>query len=237
MLRNLIFVVLIIFFKGTVLACDNPMSADQVQAVGDKLFQIMAYEENTETGQYHHKGEFGIDECRNISVSYGGKTIIGKLHQLFTELNFAHHNSAYFGLVQEEESGVDANLVFHQEDDSEKMIDWLFDINKQAVELLYLAGYKIDPSKPKREKLLGYSIDTMERPDYWDRLNSFLGSGINNTASNESNVACDAEKNSCLAQCKGLPYLDPGKTALQQGFSGPGPQMRCESQCRKISCY
>ena len=164
-------VIFLVLGFGTAHACTKPMSSSQLSAVQSKLTEMMTYEENTPTGQYHHKGAFQIDKCRNITVKYGSNVTHGHLTQLFTELNSSHHRSAYFGLVKEDEWSVyssDGILVFHQEELPNKMADWLFEMNRQAVELLYLAGYQSDPALAKREDLLKHSIKTFGRPQFSD---------------------------------------------------------------------
>ena len=211
-------------------ACSDPMTSEQISDVRALLTEMMAIDEDTPTGQYHHKGEFQLDECRNISVSYGSDTHTGKLHQLFTELNSSHHRSAYFGLVPDDDWSVYSNgiLVFHQEEDRQKMAEWLFEMNRRAVDVLHLAGYSSDPSIEKRADLLSHSMDTFGRPQFIDTLRF--------TAQiwNSANSGCNGEKQTCLSDCKQLPVKDPSISWSAHVWGGAGPRMQCESQCQSI---
>ena len=53
---------------------------------------------------------------------------------------------------------------------------------------------------------------------------------------NQAYRSCRNQRQACLAQCRGLPHLDPGQTGFSQAWRGGGPRWRCESGCRKISC-
>ena len=230
MKRILLFIFIFKISTAYSFACSNPMNSGQLADARALLTEMMAIDENTATGQYHHKGEFKLDECRNITVSYGSDTHTGKLHQLFTELNSSHHRSAYFGLVPDGDWSVYSNgiLVFHQEEDREKMAAWLFEMNRRAVDLLHIGGYKSDPSIEKRADLLSHSIDTFGRPQFMDTLRF--------TAQiwNSANSGCNAEIQACLSNCQELPVKNPSISWSAHVLGGAGPRMQCQSNCRSI---
>ncbi len=174
-------------------ACANPMSASQLSAVRKKLQEMKVYQEHVPRGYYHHKGEFKVDKCRNIWVKYGKKTHKGKLRQLHTELNFAHHDSAYFGLIPDDDWAVYDNgiLVFHQEPNPDAMAKWIIEMNRKAIQVLMLAGYDKDPVPGRREKLIRHNMEKFSRPQFmdairfltgvWNEANGGVGGGGNGT--------------------------------------------------------
>ena len=225
-MRTFAFTILFTFFlTGMSHACSNPMSNGQLDKV-KREFKKM-----TPGGD-----GFKIDRCRNITIRYGSKAKSGKLHQLFTQLNGSHHDTTYFGLIEDGEWWVYGSgggiYLYHPNKSKQQSAEWMIDLNARTVRLLKLAGYDRDPQASKRAEILQRDLDELGTPDFAQSASTLLNIiGRYSPSASQSNSSnqCSRIRQTCVAQCNSLPR---GKGV----YAGFGPSEKCKSQCEAMSC-
>lgn len=225
---RLIFICLIsvICTTGYAAACSKPMSQSQLQRVTE-MFNQMAPDGDG----------FKIDHCRNITIRYGDDKKTGRLHQLFTQLNHSHHDTTYFGLIDDGEWWVYGSggeiYLYHPNKTKQQSADWMVDMNARIVRLLKLAGYDNDPQADKRAGILERDLEELGTPDFGEAIGGLLSIIAKNSPSGHQSVSksqCEANKKSCKSQCQGL------SNRLPDVFSS-SPRSSCTWECNSITCY
>lgn len=143
--------------------CDNPMSSTQLLRV-KKAFQKLAPDGDG----------FEIDACRNIRLFMSKKSQLGFLHDLGTELNFAHHDYVYLGLIRPNEWDIPDTYIFRQTSSKAASARLFVDWNLEIVKLLKLAGYPNDPNAEKRATIIERDLDRLDRPDFGENMGALM---------------------------------------------------------------
>ncbi|MGB0506421.1 MAG: peptidoglycan-binding domain-containing protein [Pikeienuella sp.] len=144
-------------------SCSNPMTSTQLLRV-QKAFKAIAPDGDG----------FKIDACRNIRLTMGKKTQLGFLHDLGTELNFAHHDYVYLGLIRPKEWSIPDSYIFRHTSSKSASAKQFVDWNLQIVKLLKLAGYPNDPNADKRAEIIERDMDRLQRPDLGENFGALM---------------------------------------------------------------